>query len=621
MEISIVNTHIQVHNLKSIDIQQAFESIRTGGKIKDKILEIRKAVQDGESESYVKELKAKLPAFLFNGTFNYRNINGLRDGSGFMILDFDDITSDFEKVLRESKFVYSYFISPSGTGFKALIKIPVVKSDFEYKSYFYAVQQAFTNVDPSGKDVARLCYFSYDPNIYINDNAETWTEKVSTTLPKNISSRPDGRLVTTNWKHLTLAMSMISNSMVGNRHATMLKAGRLIGGYIAGHEIDESATMNVLQTHIQNHSPDDWKDHIKAFLDGVAHGKKEPLTSGEVHKISLEVKIGKIHFTIDDVIDKMDYLYEHGYDTGYYLGWKGVDELYSVHLGSTTYIYSAPHSGKTQFWMEGLVNLSVFYGMHHAIFTPETGDAAAAFIELAQIYCKKDFIGAYKMPPAEKEIAYAFIREHFIILDGDSFDKDLSVEDVCDYVTLLERDYNQKIHTLTIDPFNELKHDYGEARDLYLENMLKYIRRSAKNNDRHICVITHVRDQFPVHVKDKGYTYFPIPTARDVAGGQTWYRKGMMMIAIWRPIVMTKHDSIEIVEVENRVMKSNQTIVQIQKAKPKGRGFIGEVNLYYHWQEHSFVDENGQHASKKESRGNGQYKDLTVDELVEPAPF
>lgn len=620
MEVSFVASHNQNKNVKTVQLNHVFESIKTGGKVLPQIQKIRELVSAGGNDDLVKAEKGKLPAIMFNGIFNERKNEALISGTGLMILDFDDVKDGFEDELKGNKFVFGYWKSPSGNGFKALLKIPVVKSDADFKSYFYAVQHHFPLVDPSGKDVARLCYFSFDPNIFINEDAVLWEEKISSNVAPSTKNINVHRFDRTNWKLITPAMQMIDNSMVGNRHATMLKVGRLMGGYIAGKEIDESETMTIIQNHIQIHSPDDYKDHIKAFLDGVEHGKREPLTSDEIKTISLEDKLGKIHFGLDDAIDKMDYIYENGDEKGYYLGWADLDELYSLHMGSTTYIYSAPHSGKTQFWMESLVNLSMFYGMRHVIFSPETGDAADNFIELCQIYTRKDFKGAFKMSVVEKEIAYAFVREHFVVIDGDSANKDLNTEDICDYVTLLERKFNKKIHTLTFDPFNELEHDYGHARDLYIEKTLKFVRRNAKNNNRHICIVTHVKDQFPIHVKEKGLTYYPIPTARDIAGGQAWYRKGMMMMAIWRPVMTAAGSNIIEVEIENRMIKSNQTIIQVQKSKPKGRGGVGEVNLYYDWKRHTFTDDFGNIATKKEQRTE-PIQDRMLDEIDEPLPF
>lgn len=619
MKVSVVSNHTQTKNLVAADVEEIFKAIGTGGKQTEQILKIRKMVSDKVGEDLVKKEKAKLPAILFNGTFSERNNEGLIESSGLMILDFDNDVPNMEKF---KDFIYAMFKSPSGTGVKILFRIPIVKSDAEYKTYFYAVQKQIPQIDPSGKDIARLCYFSLDEEIYVQtfENVKVWTEKIESVVPLQEPVKGK-KTLHTNWQHVNTAMQMISNSMVGNRHETMLRAGRLLGGYISGGDVDESESKTIIQNHIQLHSPDDYQDHIRAFNDAIENGKKSPLTKKELKEIIDEVeKLGTIHLTLEDVRDEMDFRFENGLEKGYKTGWVDLDKHYTILLGSTTYLYSSPFAGKSQVLNEVLVNLSRFYGMRHALFSPETGNAAEIFQELAQIYHRKDFKKGI-MSDLEKEEAYEFLKKYFIVLDGDFFDKELTIQDVCDYVSLLERKYDLKIHTLTIDPYNELKHHYGSRQDLELETELKYVRRSAKNNERHIFIVTHVRDQDGQYDKEGGFTYYHLPTFRDVAGGQTWSRKGMMMMAVWRPVVIKRDNDSDEVIVNGKTIKANQTIIQVQKAKPKGYGSIGEVNLYYQWKEHSFKDDRGNYAIHPDKQFEVIQNKLIPETNEEPYPF
>lgn len=604
MNISVVNTHTQTVGLKVVDIKNVLEAIKTGGKQKEQIGKIRKLVLENADKKTIKDEKAKLPAILFNGTFSERRNEKLIEGSGLMILDFDQEHGDAPDVLALQPYLYAMFKSPSGNGYKVIIKIPKVKDDAEYKAFFYAVQKAVPQIDPSGKDVARLCYFSYDDEIIIRnwDEVKEWKEKVESFQKEEMRFGAKRHTLHSNWKHVNTAMDMISSSMVGERHATMLKAGRLIGGYVAGGELDESEAKAIMHTHIQHHSPDDFQDHIRAFNDAVEHGKGAPLTKKEIKEITEEIdRLGTIHITLDEAESEMDFRFENGLPKGYKLGWGELDKHYTLLLGSTTYVYSSAYSGKSQLLNESLVNLARFYDMRHAIFSPETGSAADVYIELAQIYLKKDWKKGV-VSELEKEEAKYFLRNHFIVIDGDFFDKELSVKDVCDYVTMLERKYNQRIHTLTLDPWNELKHNYESRQDLKLEDELKFIRKNAKNNERHIFVVTHVRDQEGQYDREGGFTYYHLPTFRDVAGGQTWSRKGMMMMAVWRPVVVKKGNDNGEVIVGGKTIKTNQLIVQIQKAKPKGYGSPGEINLYYQAGNHSYKDEQGNYARHPEQQ-------------------
>lgn len=618
MNISIVNDHTQTERLMTTDISVVFDAIKTGGKQKELITQIRKLVTDGAEKNVIKVEKAKLPAIMFGGTFSERRKEKLINSSGLMVLDFDLDKGDAPDVSVLSPFIYAMFRSPSGNGWKVLIRIPEVADDAEYKNYFYAIQKKVPQVDPSGKDISRLCYFSYDEEILVMDfdKVKVWEEKIESFQKEEVRFGSKRHTLHTNWQHINTARDMIINSMVGSRHGTMLRAGRLIGGYIAGKELDESEAKQIIHSVIQQHSPDDYQDHIRAFNDAVEHGKREPLTKKELKDISEEVeKLGTIHIEMDECEDEMDYRFENGLPKGYKLGWSELDQYYTMLLGSTTYVYSSAYSGKSQFLNEALVNLSKFYGMRHAIFSPETGNAAEVYIELAQIYLRKDWKKGV-ITDLEKEEAKQFLRTHFVVIDGDFFDKELSIKDVCDYVSMLEYKYNKRIHTLTIDPWNELKHKYSSRQDLELEDELRFVRKNAKNNERHIFIVTHVRDQDGQYDREGGFTYYTLPTFRDVSGGQTWSKKGMMMIAVWRPVVVKKGNESNEFIVAGKTIKINQSIIQVQKAKPKGYGGTGEVNLYYQASNHSYKDDQGNWATHPD-----HYFTPIQNDLIDTNPF
>lgn len=285
--------------------------------------------------------------------------------------------------------------------------------------------------------------------------------------------------------------------------------------------------------------------------------------------------MSKIYYNILERQVNVTKLYETGIAKGKFLGFECTRDLYTVKLGCTTYIMGAPTAGKSSFWFEILVNLSEFYGWKHAIFSPETGNIDEVIAELCWVYMKKPFFKSYNGMMNEKELyrALTWLNEHFIIVDPE--DGSLTIPGFYDAIKEIEMTDGNTIHTTTIDPYNELTNDMSEhnnRQDLYIEYMLGYIRRDARKNNRHNCVITHAASQMPI-TKD-GITYYPPPTARDYAGGQAWYRKGLGMIALWRPPFGLNNE-------HGIPYKENELHVIVQKAKPKGIGKKGYAKLYY----------------------------------------
>lgn len=148
------------------------------GKSKDLVSAIRKEKDKGKRNA----LKQDLPAICFSGTFNKRSDDSLIDHSGIICLDFDGFKNKTDLQKRKDKltkdpYTYSVFISPSGNGLKVLVRIP--PNGAKHKSYFMALEKYYDceEFDITCKNVSRVCYESYDPKIFINEEAEVWEEE------------------------------------------------------------------------------------------------------------------------------------------------------------------------------------------------------------------------------------------------------------------------------------------------------------------------------------------------------------------------------------------------------------------------------------------------------------
>jgi len=164
-------------------IATILEEIKTG-KYKPGIIYLRKSLAEKKEEAYNKAKKS-LPAFTPSGKFvGGRKLEFLTEYSKFIILDIDKLsTTDLQKsksIAAQSEFTYACFISPSGNGLKILVKIDTPKT--EHKETFLKVQAHYENIlkleiDKSGKDLTRLCFYSWDENLYQNENATVFASE------------------------------------------------------------------------------------------------------------------------------------------------------------------------------------------------------------------------------------------------------------------------------------------------------------------------------------------------------------------------------------------------------------------------------------------------------------
>tara|TARA_R100000805_G_C3624399_1_gene131533 strand:+ start:268 stop:2679 length:2412 start_codon:yes stop_codon:yes gene_type:complete len=158
------------------DVSIIIERIKQGAS-----QEIVRTIRSEKDKSKRNQLKQSLPAICFSGKFTKRNDASLTEHSGLICLDFDGYETD--KLLLEEKenltkdrYVYSVFISPSGLGLKVLIKIPAEAET--HKQFFNSLQHHFNSpyFDETCKNLSRVCYESYDPLIYINEQSSVFNQ-------------------------------------------------------------------------------------------------------------------------------------------------------------------------------------------------------------------------------------------------------------------------------------------------------------------------------------------------------------------------------------------------------------------------------------------------------------
>lgn len=327
-----------------------------------------------------------------------------------------------------------------------------------------------------------------------------------------------------------------------------------------------------------------------------------------------ELSQTKNHFRGREIKSRLELLYDKGITRGLYCGFEKLNEHYSVKRGVTTYIYGAPFSGKTEFWFDVLVNMTELHGWKHAIFSPETGSCEEIAAEIISKKCRKPFYKQQDGFLSEQEFykELDWFDEYFFIIDPK--DGDITVDQFYASVDALEKEYGVKVDSTLIDPFNELKHEFGAdgRQDLYIENKLGLVRRNAQNFNRHNAIITHCTDQ--VQIKDTDINgndiyYYTIPSPRQIAGGQAWYRKAMNLICVYRPPINVIDKSTGTPYLEN------EANVIIQKYKPKGTGKKGLVKLYFDPQTNRYYELIGNQKRYSGKQGTGTYKPIVQADI------
>lgn len=177
MEVTIFKNIQEINTPFYKNVAVIFERIKKGNS-KELVEGIRKE-QDSDLRN---KLKKNLPSICFSGKFTKRNDSALLEHSGLICLDFDKFPSkkdlkEFGDYIKTDKYTFAAFISPSGNGYKVVVKIP--KDHKAHKMYFDSLKDYYESpyFDSTTKNISRVCYESYDPRIYINKNSEIWSDK------------------------------------------------------------------------------------------------------------------------------------------------------------------------------------------------------------------------------------------------------------------------------------------------------------------------------------------------------------------------------------------------------------------------------------------------------------
>lgn len=180
VKVSVFKNAMNPNPINEAETLEILQSIKAG-KFRGIIEDLNNFVYGSKDQEDFK--KSKIPAIAWSGLFDYRASNRVKKHSGLICMDFDKIPDEelqpyFDK-LKNDPYTYSVFRSPRRNGYKCLVRIPAEIQDHE--TYFDSLFKHYGSkyLDKSGRDISRLCFVSYDPDLFINLESSVWQFKNS----------------------------------------------------------------------------------------------------------------------------------------------------------------------------------------------------------------------------------------------------------------------------------------------------------------------------------------------------------------------------------------------------------------------------------------------------------
>ena len=530
-----------------------------------------KSIVDAEER---RQFKKTFPCILFSGTFSERRDSALLEHSGFVVLDWDgldDVEAKKEE-LKQHLFLYAIFKSPSGDGLKAIARIPADKQ--KHRGYYNGLVQLFPDLDSTSKNESRICYTAVDSEIYINTEAVEFTvfleDKKFSTPTATVR-----KAINTNYSKINVALEMIRNSSDGDKHATLLRASKLMGGYIAGGDVEEIEAVRLLEMEIDKKDITDFKGAQKTIQSGIEYGKMTPISTvrEEIrNEIAYTPKSSGIKRADDALWQKMRYSFENGKERGTTTHFPKLDANFTWKRGDISLIIGHPNFGKSEFILQLMLAKAVFDNWKWGVFSPENYPEDEFYDQLIHAYIGKTtdpYYKEYQMSISEYERGYKFIKDHFFYI----YPEELHTIDELEarFISLIE---TENINGTFIDPYNQVVNNLDMRDDQQISKFLRGRKSFSKKYMTCDVISAH-----PKGIRRNKNGKFDRITIHDIAGGAMW---GNMM------------DNIMIIDRPNFYEDKMDTSVVIDVHKIKKQklvGIPGECEFDYNRRENRYYCE------------------------------
>ena len=529
-----------------LSIEQALERIQTGAS-REKITEIRQALDKSKQDS----LKKNLPCVCFSGKFGQERTDAeLTEHSGFIVLDFDEV-GDIEAKATEilaQPFIYALWLSPRANGLKALVRIA---DGTKHREHFAALRDIFPDVDKSGVNPSRVCYESWDPNMWINPQATVFT------TVKTVERIEAREVVDDERKVFRNLLTWLSNKGGAFRSGERNNYIFRLAGSCCRFGLHEESALSMIATEYPASNDFTAKEMANtvrsaykrnASAHGSARFEREILVDKATRReIELDADMIDPNVAPRDVIYGADVkpqamgLWINGYERVSGIHVREIDELFKSKAGEVTGLTGIGNYGKSTWYKWNKLMRVLLYGEPYVTFSPEDNPPEEFYHGLVEILLGANctptmFDGTpnYNRPSLEAySNAYDFVTRYVFYL----YPREAAPTLEYIFERFLEVIIKERVKGCCIDPWNQVAHDYsitGSNVSKYLEHQLGKIDRFAQTNGVYMDLIMH-----PKSMKKLANGNYECPDVFDLNDGAMWNNKLYNLLVYHRPLRQT----------------------------------------------------------------------------------
>ena len=500
------------------EVSFIFDRIKKG-KSKDLIQDIRNE-EDSEKRN---KLKSKLPAICFSGAFNQRADDKIIKHSGLICLDFDkfpdnDTLKSQRDLFIKDKYTRSVFVSPSGNGLKVIINIPDEIN--HHRDYFKALELYYDNqyFDPSSINISRVCYESYDKDIYINNDSELFNKKEESLkkdigcLSPSIPIRSENQIVQNLMKWFDANFTMSK----GNRNANLFKlaaafndfgvnkneAERILTGYAA-----DNFTIREIESIIKSAYNNVSNHGTKFFEDSYTKDKieKQIRSGDDIKKIKSsfpKMKEEEILSAIDNIKESINLTDFWSYSKNGLISLS--PHKYRIFLEQNGFYKMYPQGSESFIFVKIVNNIITNTTSAHIkdfvleyLYNHDSGMKPYDFIANTTKFFKEDYLSLIDTTNVEikedgKNKCYLYYRNCVVEVSKNGI-KEIDYFDIDGYVWenhIIDRDFKNADPTgCDFEKFIQLVTGNDQGRQLSMYSIIGYLLHSFKSSSDNKAII------------------------------------------------------------------------------------------------------------------------------------
>lgn len=535
-----------------------------GGRSRILIDKLR-AVNDKKERT---NLKKQLPSICFSGKFSKREDKALITHSGLIAIDFDHLDNrllELKERLIKDKYTFLLFISPSGDGLKLVVKIPA-NIETHAKSAAALTDYYKDEKLDEFKDVSRICFESYDPDVYYNPESEIFaTLKEEQIIKRSIATTEiiyDYDIIISN---IEKWMQSRGESYIdGNKHTFLVKlfaACNRFGIPLINAKQLIAFKYATAASHVDPKDIHLIADKIYKNFAGsscTAHfdqaGKPiETVTKKELiyEAINVTLPLTDVIY-LDNVRDSMLLSFNTGRARGDTTHFSLIDEHFRWKRGELTLMHGIMNQGKSTMIMQLCLMKAVFCGFKYAFFSPEQDPPDDFYDDLIHAYIGENTQRHFSNQMSETDYIRGmnFIKDHFFYIYPEN------ESPTPEYINARFIEVIKKHHVdgCVIDPYNQLDNDIrknGGREDLYLSSFLSQQKRLAQQYQIYMIIIAHPKSTLSKNSQGD----YEKPNIYDLSGGAMWSNKCDNVLCTYRPYYTSDYERRDVEFISQKIKK------------------------------------------------------------------